>query len=159
MSGRNLIIGLIALTVVFAVALWWFQNHAYYESAEGAEAIEIAGLSIPVTDYSQIDAATSPLKLRACFRLSDPADLNRAVQASAPLTGEARKAGIPLDPLVAPNWFECFDAETLAGLAQSPGAEVIVAARNAPQGFDRIALILPDGRGWLWRQLNETYRE
>lgn len=159
MSGRKLMIGLLALCAAFAVALWWFQTRAFYERAEGAEAIEIAGVSIPVQGYSQIDASTSPLKLRACFRLTDPADLSRAADASAALTEEVRAAGVALEPLVAPGWFDCFDAETLAGLAGTEGAVTLVAARNAPKGFDRVALLLPDGRGWMWRQLNETYAE
>jgi len=159
MRGRTLMIGLLVVTAIFAVALWWFQTRAYYERSEGAEAIDIAGLSIPVEGYSQIDATSSPLKLRACFRLVDPADLSRAAAAASPLTEEARAAGAALEPLVAPGWFDCFDAETLAGLAQTDGAQTLVAARNAPQGFDRVALILPDGRGWLWRQLNETFQE
>ena len=159
MRGRTLMIGLFVVTAIFALALWWFQTRAYYEQSGGVDAIEVAGLSIPVEGYSQIDAQTSPLKLRACFRLSDPADLPRAAAAAAPLTEEARAAGVTLEPLVAPGWFDCFDAETLAGLAQSDGAETLVAARNAPQGVDRVVLLLPDGRGWLWRQLNETYQE
>lgn len=159
MRGRPLMIGLFAVTVIFTAALWWFQTRAYYEQSEGADAIDIAGLSIPVTGYSQIDAATSPLKLRACFELSDAADLVRASEASAPLTQAALAAGVTLDPLVAPDWFDCFDAEALTALAGTEGARTMVAERNAPEGFDRVALILPDGRGWLWRQLNETYRE
>jgi len=159
MRGRTLMIGLLVVTAVFAVALWWFQTRAYYERSEGAEAIEVAGLAIPVEGYSQIDAKTSPLKLRACFRLKDPADLARAADAAAPLTEEARAAGVTLEPLLAPGWFDCFDAETLAGLSQIDGARMLVAARNAPQGVDRVVLLLPDGRGWLWRQLNETYKE
>lgn len=159
MRGRSLVIGLVALTIVFAAALWWFQTRAYYQRSDGATAIEIAGLSLPVSEHAQIDATTSPLKLRACFRLSDPADLSRAIDAAAPLTAEARAAGVPLEPLVAPGWFDCFDAKTLTGLADQPNTRIMVAARNQPDGFDLVAMILPDGRGWLWRQLNETYRE
>ena len=159
MRGRPLMIGLFAVTAVFAAALWWFQTRAYYAQSEGAETIEIAGLTLPVIRYTQIDAETSPLKLRACFELGDVADIARAAEAAAPLTQAALAAGVPLDPLVAPGWFECFDAEALTALAGTEGARTMVVARNAPKGFDRVALILPDGRGWLWRQLNETYRE
>jgi hypothetical protein len=159
MRGRTLMIGLLVVTAIFAVALWWFQTRAFYERSDGAESIEVAGLSIPVEGYSQIDATSSPLKLRACFRLVDLADISRAADAASPLTKEARAAGATLEPLVAPGWFDCFDAETLAHLAQTDGAQTIVATRNAPQGVDRVVLLLPDGRGWLWRQLNETYQE
>ena len=97
MSGRRLMIGLLAFTTVFGAALVWFQFFAYYERQRGVGALTIAGETVPIAGYDGIDAATSPLKLRGCFRI-DPA----SVAALAPAADAT--------PLVAPFWFRCFDA-------------------------------------------------
>ena len=79
MSGRRLVLGFAAFLAVFAAALVWSQFFAYYERQEGVGALRIDGESVPVADYDGIDATSSPLKLRGCFRI-DPA----AVAALAP---------------------------------------------------------------------------
>ena len=78
MSGRVLTLGLVFFALVFGAALWWFQTRAYYAPIEGVEEIVVAGVPIPVEDWEGIDADTSPLKLRACFRLAlDPPPATR----------------------------------------------------------------------------------
>lgn len=144
MSGRVLAIGLLIFAAVFGAALWWFQTRAYYDAVEGVTEVEIAGVAVPVEDWRGIDAGTSPLKLRACFRLLGD------LPAGAP-GGETEAA----TPLVAPDWFDCFDApEIEEGLADGRFVPVL-AARNAPWGFDRFVAYDPQTRrGWMWRQLN-----
>ncbi len=137
MSGRILIIGFLAFTVVFGAALWWFQTRAYYEEIS-ADSVEIAGQSYPVSDWRGIDAPTSPLKLRACFRLADAPD--------APVAEDAA-------PLVAPGWFDCFDAEALARALEASEATAYIAARDEFGAANRIVARYPDGRAFMWRQL------
>lgn len=138
MSGRILAGGLVLFAVIFGAALWWFQTRGFYQETARAEVI-VAGAVIPVTDYQGIDADTSPLKLRSCFT-------------AAELTGPPAENP---DPLVAPGWFDCFDAKAISDDLTAGAARAIVAESNAPFGFDRIIAQYPDGRAFQWRQINK----
>jgi hypothetical protein len=140
MSGKRLVSGLLVFTVIFAAALIWFQFFAYYHRERGVTALPAPGGPVPVADYDGIDADTSPLKLRGCFRV-DPAlvgDLPPAERAT---------------PLVAPFWFRCFDAGRLTRDLASGAAAARLVAHDTPSGFDLLVAVYPDGRGYLWRQL------
>lgn len=139
-------IGFLAFTAVFGVALWWAQTHFWYERVEGLGALTVAGVSTPVEDYQGVDASSSPLKLRGCFQ-ADPAAFARAEPApdATPLTG--------------PGWFDCYDAGVLTEDLAAGRARAYALTRDDPDGFDLMAAIYPDGRGYLWRQLGAQYRE
>ena len=141
MSGRMLAILMIAVPAVFAAALWWFQTRAYYEEI-GADDVEIAGQSYPVSDWRGIDAPTSPLKLRACFRLAEAPDAPRAEDAK---------------PLVAPPWFDCFDAAALDGALERGEAVAYLAQADEFGAANRIVVRFPDGRAYMWRQLKPGF--
>ena len=140
MSGRILIIGLLLIAAVAGAGLWYAQVYAYYQPVEGVASVRIGGAEVAVSDYRGLDGQSSPLKLRGCFTV-DPA----LVTGPAP-----RKA----TPLIAPGWFDCFDAEAI-GLALEQGAARAVVAEAAPQGFERIVAVFPDGRAYQWRQVIE----
>ena len=149
MTGRAVMIGFLAFTAVFAVALWWFQTRAFYERTQ-QQTVAVAGETYAVSDWQGIDATSSPLKLRACFRL--------APEAVAEIAGELP----PYDgatPLVAPAWFDCFDAGALTrALAEGRATAWIAAAEDRP-GADRVLAAYPDGRAYLWRQLTPEFAE
>ncbi len=137
-NGKYVVTGLIAFTGLFALALWWSQNHAYYEETQASE-VRIAGQDYPVTKWKGIDATSSPLKMRACFHIRDSIE---ALPALAP------------EPLVAPGWFRCFNAGFIAENLARDYAKAYVAERNDPRGFDRIVAVFPGGRAYMWRQPN-----
>ena len=87
---------------------------------------------------------SSPLKFRACFRI-DPGSVTMKL-------GEAYPGA---SPLVAPNWFECFDAETIGSDIESGVAQAVLLRRNIAAGVDRIAALYSDGRGFAWHQLSQ----
>ena len=139
-SGKYVITGLVAFVFLFGLALWWSQNHAYYEETEADEAaIVIAGNTYTVTEWKSINAASSPLKMRACFLIRETIE---ALPALAP------------EPLVAPGWFACFNAEFIAENLARDYAKAYVAEQNNPHGFDRIVAVFPGGRAYMWRQPN-----
>lgn len=139
MNGRLIAGGLVLFSLLFGAALWWFQTRGHYEEVTGITEITVNGVPVAVSDYVGLDAVSSPLKLRGCF------------SSAAPLTGpEAPEA----EPLVAPGWFPCFDAEAIAGDIASGAAIAILAEFNAPYGFDRMIAAYPDGRAFQWRQIN-----
>jgi hypothetical protein len=145
MPGRTLILGFLVFVALFAAALVWTQVFAYYQRQKEVGALTIAGEAVPVADYDGIDSASSPLKLRGCFRI-DPATVERL----APPAPQAT----PLNP---PFWFRCFDAARLTDDLASGAARAYDIGRDDPAGFDVMLAVYPDGRGYIWRQLNERF--
>jgi hypothetical protein len=140
MRGKPLMIGLLAFAALFGVALYYFQTFAYYERT--TDPAPLAPLL--VTAYEGIDAATSPLKLRGCFT-ADPAAF--AGVEPAP----------DAEPLVAPFWFRCFDARAISQDLEAGRAAAFRLRTDVPSGFDTFVAVYPDGRGYLWRQLNARF--
>jgi hypothetical protein len=145
-SGRLLVSIFLGLLAVFAAGLVWTQFFAFYHREQDVRALEIAGETVPVAGYDGIDATSSPLKLRGCFRI-DP-----AAAADLPPAPEAT-------PLTAPFWFRCFDAGRLTDDLAAGLARAYDIGRNQPDGFDRMLAVYPDGRGYVWRQLNARFAE
>jgi hypothetical protein len=150
MRGKPLMIGLLVFTAIFAAALWWFQTRAYYHEIPAPDAILVQDQRLLVEEFRGIDAESSPLKLRACFRTRE---------GMAPEALDIFPRAADAEPLVAPDWFDCFDAAAIAGDIASGVARPVLAARDEPEGFDRMIAVYPDGRGYMWRQLNEKFRE
>jgi uncharacterized membrane protein len=144
-NGKVVATGLVGFTALFGLAFWWFQTHAFYTETEADEhTVVIAGQGYPVTEWKSIDATSSPLKMRACFLITEPIE---ALPALAP------------EPLVAPGWFRCFNAETIEEALARDYARAYVAERNDPHGFDRIVTVFPGGRAYMWRQPNGVLGE
>jgi hypothetical protein len=146
MNGRKLmIIGGVVLAI-FTGVLWWTQTRAYYETVEGLTEITVDGRTIAVSDYTGIDATSSPIKMRACLTV-DPASLADATPATKPT------------PLIAPGWFDCFDAGALTKALEAGEATAYLAAEEEADGVDRLIAVYPDGRAFIWQQLNAKYAE
>ena len=144
MNGKYLMLGLVLFSILFGAALWYAQVYAFYTRVDGLTEIDAYGDTFPVSDYRGIEASSSPLKLRACFTVDwdyIPSEEFRGVA----------------EPLTAPYWFDCFDAETIAQDLASGAATAIRAAEEESDGVDRYIAQYPDGRAFMWRQLNEKY--
>lgn len=147
-SGRFIVVVILGVTLVFGAALWWAVTRAYYAPLD---VVEIAvqrpdGALVPleITNAHGIDAATSPLRFRACFTVAD----------ATPLAGAARYDDPT--PLIPPAWFDCFDAVQIGEALEAGSAQAYLGQRNASRGVDRVVAIFPDGRGFAWTQLNGT---
>jgi len=141
MMGKTLIKGLIVFCLVFGVALWYSQTRAYYERVDGLAEISVYGDPWPVSEYQSIDASTSPLKFRACFTVDwdyFPSDEYK----------------LEAEPLVAPDWFDCFDAKQITLDILNDNAVAILVAENEIYGFSRYVAQYEDGRAFMWRQFN-----
>ncbi|MGF1502576.1 MAG: DUF6446 family protein [Paracoccaceae bacterium] len=143
MTGRALVIGLLGFTAVFAAGLYYMQVYAFYEETVQTS-VDIAGQSYQVSDWTGIDAGSSPLKLRACFRIEAAVD--------APVAADPT-------PLVPPPWFDCFDAEMIARAIDAGEATAYLAAAEERHGADRMVAIFPDGRAFMWRQLTPEFAD
>lgn len=146
MNGKRLVQGFLVFLAIFVAGLIYTQFFAYYERRRDVETLTIAGAAVPVAAYDGIDSSSSPLKLRGCFEI-DPA----AVAALAPATDAT--------PLTPPFWFGCFDAGALTEDIASGAATAHALTRDDPAGFDEMIAVYPDGRGYLWRQLNAAFRD
>jgi hypothetical protein len=102
--------------------------------------VVIADAVYPVTKWRGVTSTSSPLKMRACFVLRERFE---APPATAP------------EPLVAPGWFKCFNAEFIAENLANQYGKAYVAAYDDPPGFDRIIAVFPGGNSYMWRQLSE----
>ena len=141
MNGRLLMGALLVFCVVFGVALWWFQTRAWYYNVDGVTEVTAYGDPFPVSNYRGIDATTSPLKMRACFDVDWdywPSEEYRDVA----------------EPLTAPDWFDCFNAQQLTADILNGKATAILAGDNEIFGFSRFIAQYEDGRAFMWRQIN-----
>lgn len=154
MSGRTLGLGIILFTIFFAVGLIYTQFFAFYERVSGVREIMVAGQAVPVHDYDGIDASSSGLKMRACFRTGrdERDDLDPVSLMALPSPENAT----PLNP---PFWFDCFDAAELTEDLAEGRAFAVLAEENEFDGIDRIVAFYPSGRGYMWRQLNAKFQD
>lgn len=150
-SGRIAILGLLIAAVAAGGGLYYLQVYHYYDELQPEDAnVQLltseTGLSEPLMfeNFKGIDADSSPIRYRACFELLvDPAAL-ADTYAVAPEP----------EPLVAPGWFDCFDAGEIGRALEEGQAVAYLGASNDPYGVDRIVAVFPDGRAFAWTQLN-----
>ncbi len=154
MNGK-IIAGFIVITAAVAgIAMYYLQVYAFYTPARftpGAEvsltAIE-SGQPEPILaeGVTGIDADSSPLRFRACF--------------TTPLTqamlSETYVAYTGATPLIAPGWFDCFDANAIGDALERGEALAFLGQTNIHADVDRVIAVFPDGRAYAWNQLNPS---
>lgn len=154
MNGR-LVAGFIVLTALIAgAAIYYLQEYAYYrpvEPASAAAVIRLTGLSgeaepMLAEGFEGIDADSSPLRFRGCFR----------TPMSLALLSETYVSYDNPTPLIGPKWFSCFDANALGADLEAGTALAFLSEKNIHPGVDRVVAVYPDGRAYAWQQLNET---
>lgn len=147
MTGRILAIALIVCALAAGGAVYYLQVYAFYEELPARESVPLVPMGaveprpVPVSDFEGIDSTSSPLRFRACF----------TVEASA--LAPYQRYETPT-PLIAPGWFECFDAEDIAVALEEGRAAAYLSERDFQYGFDRVVAAYPDGRAYAWHQLN-----
>lgn len=146
MKGKLVAFLLLGFPLIFGAVLYYFQYYAYYDEVSDVTSIMVEGREIALADYNGIEASSSNLKMRGCFTV-DPADFEDVSVA---------QDAVPLTP---PNWFECYDVETLTHDLEAGEAIAYLATKDDREGMDLIVLVYPDGRAFQWRQLNDKYQE
>lgn len=151
MMGKAIAIFLIALAVAAGASMYYLQVYAYYDEVELApDALTLVREGggtpepIPAAHIEAIDADSSPLRFRACF------DTTLAVPEALSTYEEAPDA----EPLTAPGWFDCFDAEAIGTALETGAARAFLSEKNIAYGVDRVIALTGDGRGYAWHQLN-----
>ncbi|GHG95772.1 DUF6446 family protein [Pseudodonghicola xiamenensis] len=151
--GASLIV---VAALVAGMAIYYLQVYGYYYEVTPQPGEDVTLVSratgqpepIPYSGFRAIDADSSPIRYRSCF--------------TTPLTTDQLAAYVPLDsaePLVAPGWFDCFDAEEIGRGVEAGQFHMYLSVKNIAYGVDRVVAIAPDGRGWAWNELNHCGRK
>lgn len=153
MSGKIVALSILVLTALFGAGMWYAQTRAWYETVAAADlSVTLPSgevVALPHADFQGLDADTSPLRFRACFTL-DAAGM-------AALAGAAPHSDP--EPLVAPAWFDCYDARSIAEALAAGAAQAVMSRHEIARGVDRVIAAFPDGRAYAWHQLNGTLEE
>jgi hypothetical protein len=152
MITRIVIIAMVVTSLIAGAALYYLQVYAYYREVLAADAgnVQMTSLTtgqpeeILFENFKAIDSDSSPIRFRACF----DTPLSQAMLTE---TYETYPAA---EPLIAPDWFDCFDAEAIGTALESGEAIAFMGVENVRYGVDRVVAVMPDGRGFIWQQIN-----
>ena len=147
LAGKLAVAALLCISAVAGLFLWYVVNYGHYEAGDFSDATGLEQLAI--TEFKAIKGSASPLKFKACFVVSAEQSV---------ISSKYSSYENPV-PLVAPSWFECFDAENIGLALESGEARAYLASESILDGIDRVAAIFSDGRGYAWHQLNSEYRQ
>ncbi|MCB2116424.1 MAG: histidine kinase [Rhodobacteraceae bacterium] len=154
MNGKIVAGGIVITALAAGAAIYYLQEYAYYAPIEPASAeavIRLTDLSGAVEPmladgFEGIDAESSPLRFRGCFHTP----MTLAMLSETYVTYEGPT------PLIAPNWFSCFDANRIGEDLETGAALAFLSEKNIHPGVDRVVAVYPDGRAYAWQQLNES---
>lgn len=152
MMGRFLAGFIVIAALIAGASIYYLQVYGFYEevTVDGVNDVQMTSLStgeaetILYEQFEAIDADSSPIRYRACFTTS---------QSLAMMTEtyvEYKKA----EPLNAPDWFECFVADEIGSALETGEALAFLGTENIHYGIDRVIAVFPDGRGFVWHQIN-----
>jgi hypothetical protein len=155
--GKILVGGLVVISIAAGVAMYWLQEYAFYTEASFRPGAEIrltlidGGQPEPILAeaITGIDAESSPLRFRACF--TTPLGL--------PLLTETYEIYHGPEPLIAPLWFDCFDAQAIGQALESGEAVAFLSEAGIAPQIDRVVAIFPDGRAYAWHQISPDAAE
>jgi len=152
MMGRIAILGILLLAAISGALLYYLQIYAYYEEVTVDQVGEIQLVTLETGEpepilfenFKAIDSSSAPIRFRACFDMS----LDQAILTETYVTYEVA------EPLVAPGWFDCFDAEAIGRALQTGEAIAFLSEENITYGIDRVIAVMPEGRAYAWHQIN-----
>ncbi|MEM1101023.1 MAG: DUF6446 family protein [Pseudomonadota bacterium] len=150
MAGKIIAVLLALVTLGVGGGVYYAQVYGFYYDVEDAT-VELTSLSsqqpepILTEGLEAIDADSSPIRFRACF--TTPTSLATFTE-----TYEIFDAA---EPLTAPGWFDCFDAESIGAALDAGTAIAFTGTRNLEYGIDRVVAITEAGQGFVWHQVND----
>lgn len=150
MKGRITIGGLFVITILAGAAMYYLQVYANYTEVDSGAPVRLTSIisgepePILAEDLTAIDATTSPIRYRGCFRAGS----------SLGMLTETYQIYDEAVPLHAPGWFDCFDAEEVGSAIEDGSAVAFLGQKDVTYGVDRIVAVMADGRGFTWNQLN-----
>ena len=155
MSGKIIGGGIVALALIFGALTYYFQEYYYYQAVDGAAEEVVLTLldgreeAILADGIDAIDANSSPIRYRACFR----------TPLSLAMLTETYEIYDAAEPLVGPRWFGCYDAVEVGEALERGDALAFLGTHNIHPGVDRVVAVFGDGRGYVWHQVNAEIRK
>jgi hypothetical protein len=151
-TGKLIGVVILTMALIAGAALYYLQVYHFYEpvSATGTDDVQmvslVSGQPEPVLydGFQAIDASSSPIRYRACFTTT----------MSHAMLSETYEPYERAEPLVAPDWFNCFDAGAIGAALEDGRALAFLGQRDIQYGIDRIVAITEDGQGYVWHQIN-----
>lgn len=155
--GKILVGGIVIVAAVAGAFLWYTAERAFYQPVAFTPGQEIRLMplvgdqpeAILVNGIEGTDAASSPIKFRACF--------------TTPLTlamlSETYRIYEGAVPLVAPSNFPCFDAAAIGRALETGEALAFLSEPGIHPGVDRVVAVFPDGRAYAWQQTNASLKD
>ncbi len=140
------------MALIAGIALYYLQVYAFYDEVSPVENGDVqvmslvSGQSEPllIEDFQGITSDSSPIRYRACFT---------SLQSQAMMT-ETYQTYEQAEPLVAPSWFGCFDADAIGEALETGEAIAFLGTKNIQYGIDRVIAVFADGRAVAWNQIN-----
>ncbi|MBE3636877.1 DUF6446 family protein [Mangrovicoccus algicola] len=150
MQGKWIAGMIVGAAAAAGAAMYYLQVYYYYDPVPAAQ-LEIrltprsgeAG-PLPAAAVEAIDAASSPIRFRACFETPVPLAELRARYEAYPAA----------EPLTAPGWFSCFDAAAIGAALEDGTATAFLGERDIRYGIDRVVAVTQGGQGYAWHQIN-----
>jgi hypothetical protein len=150
--GRIVIVGMVMSALIAGAALYYLQIYAFYTEVTAEQAGDVTMVNLvtgapePIRfeNFRAIDSDSSPVRFRACFDTP---------HSQAMLT-ETYLAYPDAEPLIAPGWFDCFDAGAIGEALQIGTAIAFMGTENISYGIDRVVAVMDDGRAFAWHQIN-----
>ncbi|WP_375690454.1 DUF6446 family protein [Pseudooceanicola sp. LIPI14-2-Ac024] len=150
-AGRIFAVIIVASALIVGASVYYLQVYAFYDEVgpSGPQDVTLVPVGsdtpepVPHSGFRAIDADSSPIRYRACFAVD--------------VDDEALAAFTPYpkaDPLNAPGWFDCFDADEIGEALATGEARAYLSVPDVHYGIDRVIAVLPDGRGFAWHQIN-----
>ncbi|WP_372571062.1 DUF6446 family protein [Ruegeria jejuensis] len=153
MKGKLLAIVILASAAIAGGVMYYMQIYGFYYDVDAQPGQDVALLPleaeasepIAYSGFQAIDADSSPIRYRACFNTE--LSLDELSATYRPAEG--------VEPLTAPDWFDCYDALALGEALASGTARAYLGTKNIHFGVDRVVAVTDDGRGYVWHALND----
>lgn len=143
---------IVVVALVAGAAMYYLQVYYFYQTvnATGVGDVQLTSLvtgqpeTVIYDGFRAIDADSSPIRYRACFTTT----------MRAPILTETYEIYEEAEPLTAPGWFDCYNAQEIGKALEEGHALAFLGQRDVVYGVDRVVAILDDGRGFVWHQIN-----
>lgn len=157
-ATRLAIVAIIGSGLLAGFGLVYLQNYAGWAELDAAQVGEVQLQTVATGELDAIvienvkglDTVEEGVRLsgalsfRACFTTP---------QSLAMLTETFVIKDDP-EPLTSPRWFDCYDAREVGRALENDEAVAFKGAENISYGVDRVVAVFPDGRGFVWHELN-----
>ncbi|MCW1951182.1 MAG: DUF6446 family protein [Octadecabacter sp.] len=157
-ATRLAIVFILGSGFLAGAGMLYLQNYAGWAELDGAQVGEIQLQTVATGDLEAILAEnvkgldtveegvrlSGDLSFRACFTTPQ----------SIAMLSETYVIADNAEPLTSPRWFECYEAREVGLALENDEAVAFRGEENIAYGVDRMVAILPDGRGFVWHQLN-----